>query len=438
MEKLNTEKFIEKAKLVHGDKYDYSLVNYVDCTTPVKIICPIHGEFEQKPPKHTSSKHGCPKCGHSKKDLTQKFIEEAKLIHGDSYDYSEVVWNGFKEKLKIICPEHGAFYMTRNHHIVRQQGCPICAISKRGHKLTNQEFIDRAKNIYGDFYSYEKTNYQGWYSTVIITCPIHGDFEVKANLFLTKQAHCSKCSSAKKSKTVIDNSKLYFLEHIKDTNKDINLISKWKGLTKKSKFKCNVCGHIWETVPQTIIKSQTGCPKCSKLLLTKTHEQFIQEVNLINNKIEVIGQYVKCDVPVECKCLICGKTFLTLPTRILQGYGCNKCNKSKGEMLITNIFDSYNILYESQKCINFHDRKFYIDFCVNNTFIEYNGRQHYIAIDYFGGDASYQKQVERDILLRNYCKEHDITLIEIPYTADNRDKILNYLTPILNEYNINL
>lgn len=160
MEKLNTEKFIEKAKLVHGDKYDYSLVNYVDCTTPVKIICPIHGEFEQKPPKHTSSKHGCPKCGHSKKDLTQKFIEEAKLIHGDSYDYSEVVWNGFKEKLKIICPEHGAFYMTRNHHIARQQGCPICAISKRGHKLTNQEFIDRAKNIYGDFYSYEKTNYQ--------------------------------------------------------------------------------------------------------------------------------------------------------------------------------------------------------------------------------------------------------------------------------------
>ena len=103
---------------------------------------------------------GCPKCGYSKKDLTQKFIEEAKLIHGDSYDYSEVVWNGFKEKLKIICPEHGAFYMTRNHHIVRQQGCPICAISKRGHKLTNQEFIDRAKNIYGDFYSYEKTNYQ--------------------------------------------------------------------------------------------------------------------------------------------------------------------------------------------------------------------------------------------------------------------------------------
>ena len=104
--KYDLKIFIEKAKNIHKDKYDYSKVEYIDSKTKICIICPKHGEFWQTPANHLKGR-GCPKCSFKKmSDLklktTNKFIEDAKNIHGDKYDYSKVEYKDNKTKVCII------------------------------------------------------------------------------------------------------------------------------------------------------------------------------------------------------------------------------------------------------------------------------------------------------------------------------------------------
>ena len=133
MKKLTTEKFVEKARKVHGDKYDYSKVEYKNAHTKVCIICPIHGEFWQIPNDHLNGS-GCQKCKINKiisikKMDGKKFIEKARKVHGDKYDYSKVEYINSKTKVCIICPEHGEFWQKPNYHINNKSGCPSCSQS---------------------------------------------------------------------------------------------------------------------------------------------------------------------------------------------------------------------------------------------------------------------------------------------------------------------
>ncbi len=125
---LTTKEFIEKAKNIHGDKYDYSKTEYIDSKTKICIICPEHGEFWQRPNDHLNKK-GCPKCAGKIKLTTEEFIKKAKQVHGDKYDYSKVEYNCIRDKICIICPEHGEFWQTPNDHL-DNHGCPKCNQSK--------------------------------------------------------------------------------------------------------------------------------------------------------------------------------------------------------------------------------------------------------------------------------------------------------------------
>ena len=136
-----TESFIENAIKIHGDKYDYSKVNYVNASTKVCIICPIHGEFWQTPDKHLSLKQGCPKCGHIlngiKKRLgVNEFVRRAKKVHGDKYDYSKVEYINCATKVCIICPQHGEFWQTPYCHL-KGHGCPTCNESHLEKEMKN-------------------------------------------------------------------------------------------------------------------------------------------------------------------------------------------------------------------------------------------------------------------------------------------------------------
>ena len=121
MAKLTTEEFIKKAREVHGDKYDYSKVEYVFNKTEVCIICREHDEFWQKPKNHLSG-YGCPICSGRKKMRTSDFIKKARSVHGEKYDYSKVEYNGNSEKVCIICPEHGEFWQRAGEHL-KGKGC---------------------------------------------------------------------------------------------------------------------------------------------------------------------------------------------------------------------------------------------------------------------------------------------------------------------------
>ena len=146
--------FIEKARQIHNDKYDYSKVNYVNSRTKVCIICPTHGEFWQTPHNHLKG-YGCAECGKEKSHLpkitTEDFISKSKERHGNKYDYSKAYYKTWDAKVCIICPEHGEFWQTPSNHI-NGSGCPKCANEKRKNALLKDTklFVDVATLIHDE------------------------------------------------------------------------------------------------------------------------------------------------------------------------------------------------------------------------------------------------------------------------------------------------
>lgn len=122
---MNTKEFIEKSKSVHGDKYDYSKSEYVSSSVKVCIICPEHGEFYMLPYNHMAG-HGCRKCESESRYLTtSEYIERAKKVYGNTYDYSKTVYKGIKELITVTCPDHGDFSVLPYYHL-KGRSCPVC------------------------------------------------------------------------------------------------------------------------------------------------------------------------------------------------------------------------------------------------------------------------------------------------------------------------
>ena len=190
--RMTTEKFIGKANEIHKGKYDYSKVLYVDANTKVCIICSEHGEFWQLPYAHLNGQ-GCPKCVGktlSQDDLIKKFNE----VHSFKYDYSKVDFSKIKEKVCIICPEHGEFWQTPQKHLAGQ-GCPQCASN---FKSNQNRFIDTANNIHSNNYDYSKVGYVNNKTKVCIICPKHGEYWQIPNNHL-KGCGCPKCGCSTNS-----------------------------------------------------------------------------------------------------------------------------------------------------------------------------------------------------------------------------------------------
>ncbi len=206
--KLSTEEFIKRARLIHGNKYDYTETNYNNSNLKLTIICPDHGKFEQIPINHLQGK-GCIKCGitqsNTNKYLTRdQFIQKAKVVHGDKYDYSKVDYKHSQDKIIITCMQHGDFKQRSNAHLLGQ-GCPSCMAYNNYllFKSDIEEFITKANIIHNNKYDYSKVNYINSQTKVTITCPIHGDFKQRPNDHLQNQS-CPKCKRSIGEK-IIDN-----------------------------------------------------------------------------------------------------------------------------------------------------------------------------------------------------------------------------------------
>lgn len=198
--KLTKEKFIERAKKIHGDKYDYSKIEYINTKVKVCIICPKHGEFWQTPGSHLNGR-GCNLCSKPIHD-TDSFIQEAKKIHGSKYDYSNVEYVNSHTKVKLVCPIHGEFEVTPNNHI-KGRGCYKCGriVSKTKQSLTVEDFIEKAKKIHGDRYDYSKVDYVNNHTEVCIICKEHGEFWQKPIKHLVGHG-CLKCRESKLEKDI--------------------------------------------------------------------------------------------------------------------------------------------------------------------------------------------------------------------------------------------
>ena len=267
--------FINKAKQVHGDKYDYSKVNYVNAHTKVCIICPKHGEFWQTPDSHLRGS-GCSKCSFistaNKKALTSKeFIEKAKQVHGDKYDYSKIEYVNTKTPVCIICPKHGEFWQTPNGHL-SGNNCPLC----KGKQMNQNVFLKRMKDKYGDLYDLTKANYVKSNIPVIIGYK-NTFFEIEPRKILN-----SKKPILKKRITNINS----FIEKAKQVHGDKYDYSKVNYIKSTSKV-CIICpkhGEFWQR-PNDHLNGY-GCMLCKESKLERKLSLFLDKKN-----IKYIRQY---------------------------------------------------------------------------------------------------------------------------------------------------
>lgn len=258
------KRFIDKAIKKFGNKFDYSQVEYVSSVKPVKIICPEHGEFLQKPSDHLESKYGCPICGkeHSLKPLLGKeyIIEKSHEKFGDKFDFSKFVYNGINEKSCIICPKHGEFWQTPQSHLRSRTGCPQCGREQT--ILKTEEFIKKARKVHGNKYDYSKVDCKGYFSYVTIICPEHGEFIQRVENHL-KGAGCSKCANvipAISREEYIERCKAVYKDRVRYDFDYDNIV--YKNNKTNIKATCKKHGNF-EMNPKKFLDGN-GCPYCRR------------------------------------------------------------------------------------------------------------------------------------------------------------------------------
>jgi len=214
MKKLTIEEFIIKASETHNNKYDYSLVDYINSSKKIKIICSIHGLFEQTPNQHICGKQGCPKCAGKGKNI-EEIINDFHKIHNYKYNYSLIEYKNKRSNLKIICPMHGKFEQVAYSHL-SGIGCPYCAGCK---KKTTEEFIKESNKIHNYKYDYKLTIYKSAHKKIKIICPEHELFEQTPNGHIRGRG-CPNC------KYNISKGEIIITEYLKENN--INFIPQYK------------------------------------------------------------------------------------------------------------------------------------------------------------------------------------------------------------------
>ncbi len=421
--KMSKDEFIKRANIKHNNKFDYSNVNYDKVTEKIDIICPIHGTFRQQASSHLQGT-GCSQCSGLKKMNNDEFIEKAKQIHGDKFDYSQVNYKNTSTKVKILCPVHGEFSQTPNSHL-QGVGCKKCAFDDISKKLSRpqQEYIEKVEKIHNGKYSYEKTNYTTAHDKIIVTCPIHGDFSISANKHF-RGGGCSKCSGSYMDQD-------YFVEKantIHNNKYDYSLVNY---VTNKTPVKiiCPIHGTFLQA-PGNHINQGQGCPDCGTETAHQktrlTQEEFISRAqNVHANKFDYSNlnyKSLKDDVKI-----ICPKhgEFEQNANNHLLGFGCPKCSESRGEKIVSDILKNNNIKFERQKrfehCFNIGPKgkctRLPMDFYLPeyNAIVEYDGKQHFEPIETFGGENAFKTLQIRDQIKNTFCKENNIKMIRIDY-----------------------
>lgn len=198
------DKFLQKAKLIHGTKFDYGKVEYINSITKVIITCKDHGNFNQNPSKHLSHKYACPKCakigqGKSSRISKDQFIIDASKIHSSLYTYENSVILKKDEAIEIYCTKHKHIFSQRLHsHLQGRLACKDCIRELKEnqmHKIFKQKFIDFFINKFGNHYDFSEVEYINNRTPVIVKCLKHKCkfYQVHRNAVRYDTCSCKEC-----------------------------------------------------------------------------------------------------------------------------------------------------------------------------------------------------------------------------------------------------
>lgn len=265
--KLTTEEFIQKAREKHGDRYDYSKVEYGGANGLITIICKKHGEFQQVATVHSKG-HGCCRCSgeNSNKERSSRckheFVEKAKRIHGDKYLYSKVEYIKAVKKVVITCRIHGDFSQTPNSHLCGN-GCIKCRGLKTSerNRIDTQEFIKRARRIHGETYGYDEVEYVNSITEVSIVCKRHGEFRQTPNVHLDG-CGCPACGDVRSADGKRSNTEDFIRKALEvHGNKYDYSVTEYKGTNyNKVAINCKKHGTFYQSPSKHL--SGCGCRRC--------------------------------------------------------------------------------------------------------------------------------------------------------------------------------
>ena len=298
---LSSEDFIKKSIAVHGEYYDYSLVEYKNAHEKVEIICPIHGIFSQSPTSHLSGS-GCPKCFSKELMTTEKFKKISSQKHNNFYIYEKSEYKP-KEKICITCPNHGDFLQDPYAHM-NGAGCPLCAKERnKGVNLKGtEEFIKEAIEIHGDKYDYSLVEYKGRSIPVKIICPIHGEFYQQPAVHLRKDGHgCPLCGmEASRSFKVKDVN--LFINQSNEIHNNFYDYSKVEYVNSNTPvvITCPIHGDFPQAPSSHL--SGRGCPKCSAIGISNLEcdvFKFIEKIQnqkIVQNTKSILNSKLELDI----------------------------------------------------------------------------------------------------------------------------------------------
>ena len=223
-----------------------------------------------------------------------------------------------------------------------------------------------------------------------------------------------------------------FIEEMNEKNPNITIIGEYIDAKTKILCECTIDGYRWFTTPNSLLAG-SGCLVCSGVK-RKTTEEYIEEVGLVDKNIMVVDRYINARTKIMHKCAIDGHTWMADPHHILSGRGCPKCNASKGEKFIARYLNDNNIEFEIQytfeDCKNIFCLPFDFYLPQYNTCIEYDGEQHFMPIDFFGGENAFEIRKKNDVIKSEYCSMNNIQLLRIRYDDDIIDLLNVYLSQL--------
>jgi hypothetical protein len=347
--------------------------------------------------------------------LTSEFIEKANKIHNNKYTY-------YISKDKVV--KRDKIEIEYNGQKFYQLSCSHLS----GHnpeinaKYSSEQFIQKSKELYMNKYIYDKTVYINNNTKLIITCPTHGDFETVPRQHLFYKKGCDKCKNQIDKINIFVNSanEIHNNKYIYD-----NIIFNKK--TDKIKITCKEHG-IFEQSVSSHLKG-IGCSSCSNNKKINYNEFIKRSIKIHGNKFEYDKEsFISYRKSINIYCKDHG-WFKQIPyDHVLSKFACHGCRESYGEIVLSNILDTYNINYIRQykfdNCIN--KRKLPFDFYLpdNNICIEFQGMQHFIPVKHFGGIEKFKKQVINDNIKKEYCEYNNIKLIIIRYDDIDIQKII--------------
>lgn len=362
----------------------------------------------------------------SRKKTHEEYVAELAIKNPTVEVVEE--YKGTGTKIMHHCLIHDVYWNIIPYSALQGYGCPQCHKERQSNSasLSHEQYIQKLSITNATVIPLEE--YKGMKVPILHECLIHNIKWRAMPESILRGCGCTECKVEKIRNKLSKTHKQYVFELYK-INPNIIPIEQYINASTPTMHRCLICGYEWKVVPDSLMRGY-GCPQCAGNV-KRTHDEYLEQLNLINPNIEPIEQYKNARTKILHQCKIDGYIWNVAPYLTLQGYGCPKCNESKGERAICIWLDKHNIDYIQQKTFdNCRDKQclpfdFYLpDY---NAIIEYQGKQHYESIDYFGGQENLEYTQRHDKIKSDYCKQNNIRLLCIRYDEDINDALTNFL-----------